>query len=838
MTSPFRAVVAGLFSPASTLIGRLRYAQKFTLVGLVLIVPLAVVANAYIGLQQDRVRDTQRELVGLDYLMPILNYTGDVIVARHVALTSEHDDMLDIESATEKIDALDAKYGAMFNVSSEWARARALVLTAFRSKKQTKAYRFNSYNTALDQLRSLAAHIGDNSRLIRDPDIDSYYLADVLQLRIMALADSATRSADRVELCNTDRTDCDFQVFTELGIYHGSVSTNRTVITQAIQTVLANTSDSTVRETVGAQYRKFDKLTGALGDRLAMAEQTRSTLEYPSFVSDDLRIAAGVFATTIANGIHALLATRIGKLDSRVRQVELLAGFGTGIAVYLFVGFYRSVSAPIRNIVATLRSVAAGDLTKRVRVTTHDELHFVATVLNETLAKTEAATERLAVQATRDALTALPNRTVAIDRLDHALARSQRNGTLVAAIFIDLDHFKPINDSLGHDAGDDVLRVVAERLATTTRASDTVARLAGDEFVVISEDLVDETEANRIAERIVDQLSEPITIVTESGEREVTIGASVGIAFGSGETGLTSGNLLRDSDVAMYRAKQRGRGRVEVFDDSLRADVQRRLETQSDLRQAIDTEQLRVFYQPIVRTSDGALLGFEALIRWQHPTRGLLPPGCFIDIAEDSGLIVPIGAQVLTEACRQTQQWRTTRTGCDRLHIAVNVSAAQFDHPGFVPTVANVLDVTGIDPDALVLEITETSILADVKAAANTLDAIRSLGVHLSVDDFGTGYTSLTYLRQFPVETLKIDKSFVDGLGANREDEAIVTMLINLANSLNLTVVAEGVETCAQHAKLRELGADSCQGYYFGKPAAPDVAWNSITETLTLLPTG
>jgi diguanylate cyclase (GGDEF)-like protein len=438
----------------------------------------------------------------------------------------------------------------------------------------------------------------------------------------------------------------------------------------------------------------------------------------------------------------------------------------------------------------------------------------------------------LAIQATRDSLTKLPNRAVAIDRLDHALARCRRSGSLMAAIFIDLDRFKMINDSLGHDAGDEVLRTVATRLRATTRDADTVARLAGDEFVLISEDLTDTEEAVKVAERIVETLSQPIVLTSTEGCRDVTIGASVGIALTTGDHELASGDLLRDADVAMYRAKQRGRGRVEIFDDSLRAAIEGRLETQHGLRRAIDAGQLRVHYQPIVALDHPRVLGFEALVRWQHPTKGLLAPADFIEIAEDSGLIVPVGAHVLAEACRQAAVWRRDRADCEELHVAVNVSAAQFNHPTFVATVGAVLRETGLDPDALWLEITETSILADVKAAAGTLDAIRALGAHLAVDDFGTGYTSLTYLRQFPVEVLKVDRSFVSGLGRDREDQAIVEMIINLGHTLDLQIVAEGVETNVQLDELRRLRCTAAQGYHFGRPAPAETAWDSVEKVL------
>jgi EAL domain-containing protein (putative c-di-GMP-specific phosphodiesterase class I) len=337
--------------------------------------------------------------------------------------------------------------------------------------------------------------------------------------------------------------------------------------------------------------------------------------------------------------------------------------------------------------------------------------------------------------------------------------------------------------------------------------------------MVICEGLARPAAATGIAEMVVTELSRPIMTGAGTGAREVNVGASVGIALADGLTDLTPADLVRDADVAMYQAKQRGRGRVEVFDDALRIAVERRLQTQDDLRHAIDGGQIRTFFQPIVDGTTAVVLGFEALARWQHPIRGLLGPSEFIEVAEESGLIVPLGAEILTQACAQAVHWRDDHPG---LHVAVNVASAQLAHRSLVPTIAVVLADTGMDPDALWLEITETTIMADTEAAAETLRAIRTLGVHLAIDDFGTGYSSLTYLRRFPVETLKIDRSFVAGIGRDREDEAIVDMILGLARALDLRVVAEGVETAEQLHQLRQLGCGLMQGFYFGRPMPAD----------------
>jgi len=550
---------------------------------------------------------------------------------------------------------------------------------------------------------------------------------------------------------------------------------------------------------------------------LTTAVETRQVTAVPVDAADAVRTAAAAFAGVVAPALDGLLRARIERFTGRADRVELVAGLAALLGGYLFVGFYLGVVPPIRRIVAGLRAVADGDLTREVSVDTGDELSFVVRTLNDTVARTKVATDRLALAATHDPLTGLPNRVLVLDRLEQALVRTRRSGGRVAVFFIDLDQFKMINDSCGHEAGDQVLRAVADRLTGLARTRETVARLAGDEFVMISEDFDTVDAAVRLAERAVAALSRPITIELAAGPRPVGVGASVGVAIADGTGALCPDDLLRDADVAMYRAKQRGRGRVELFDDALRIAVERRMRTQGDLRRAIDEDELVVHYQPIVSAGTRTVLGFEALVRWQHPERGLLAPAEFIDVAEESGLIVPLGAAVLAKACAQVARWRAEAPDAGP-HLAVNVSAAQFAHRSFVPTVASVLARTGLDPDALWLEITETSIMADASAAVQTLHQVRALGVHLAIDDFGTGYSSLTYLRRFPVEALKVDRSFTDGLGRDREDEAIVAMILSLARTLDLTVVAEGVETEVQLDLLRELGCPVVQGYLLGRP--------------------
>ena len=416
-------------------------------------------------------------------------------------------------------------------------------------------------------------------------------------------------------------------------------------------------------------------------------------------------------------------------------------------------------------------------------------------------------------QAHHDSLTGLPNRALVLDRLDHALARLQRDHREAAVLFVDLDRFKVVNDTLGHSIGDEVLIRIGERLKAAVRPGDTVGRLAGDEFVVVCED-VGPDEVLQIAKRVAQAIEGPLSLYG----RDTVITASIGIA--NVASAARAEDVLRDADVAMYRAKERGRARIEVFDTAIRERLLERLETEHALRRGLAAGDLRLHYQPIVGTADGRLQSVEALVRWQHPVRGLVPPDEFIPLAEETGLVIPIGRWVLVEACAQLGRWQAANRHLGDLQVGVNLSARQFTDPDLVSIVADALGRAGIAPGTLSLEITESVLMEEVEATAETLRALKDLGVCLSIDDFGTGYSSLSYLKRFPVDVLKIDRSFVDGLGVDRDDEAIVHAVVDLAHALGLEVVGEGVETVAQFRELQRLGCDAVQGYLLGRPRA------------------
>ena len=433
--------------------------------------------------------------------------------------------------------------------------------------------------------------------------------------------------------------------------------------------------------------------------------------------------------------------------------------------------------------------------------------------------------EQLTHQAFHDPLTGLPNRTLFLDRLDLALEHAGRREGKVAVLFMDLDDFKVINNSLGHEVGDQVLLAVAERLENSMLTEETVARFGGDEFTVMLEDIASASDAARVAERIEEALRAPF--VLRGRERFVT--TSVGIAF-SGQSEERPSDLLRNADLAMYQAKAKGKNRHAVFEPGMDDRALERLELESDLRRALERDELRVHYQPKVSLESVEIVAMEALVRWEHPERGLLSPARFVPVAEEIDLIVSIGRWVLKEACRQARRWQDRLQGRPPLKVCVNLSAKQFQHYALSEEVEAALRETGLDPASLDLEITESVVMKDAPATLATLRELKGLGVNLAIDDFGTGYSSLSYLRRFPVDFLKVDRSIIEGLSKDPKNEAILSAVVTLAHALDEQVVAEGVETARQLARLREIGCDFAQGYYFAKPLPSEAAGALLAE--------
>jgi diguanylate cyclase (GGDEF)-like protein/PAS domain S-box-containing protein len=425
------------------------------------------------------------------------------------------------------------------------------------------------------------------------------------------------------------------------------------------------------------------------------------------------------------------------------------------------------------------------------------------------------AEHALAHQAVHDSVTGLANRALLLDRVTQSLLRLERLPGRIAVLFIDLDYFKTINDTLGHDAGDKVLVEVARRLQNVSRRTDTVARFGGDEFVILCDKLRIDEDVRVVSERVVRALAAPMTVEG----REVFISGSIGIVVNDDPYALAD-DLIRDADSAMYQAKERGRGRFQFFDPALRDRAMARHALEGDLRQALERSEFQLYYQPLFSLIDKNLVGVEALIRWQHPELGLLDPDDFIPLADERGLITSIGAWVLDEACRQLALW--TADGGERLTMAVNVSPRELSQPDFVAIVEEVLRKHGVEPSLLCLEMTETALLAGPVEVEHVFTALSALGVRLALDDFGTGYSALTHLRHFSVDMLKIDRSFVERLGAGDRDRKIVGAVAAMAHALGMTIVGEGIESPSQLTDLQRLGCDEGQGFLLARPQSAE----------------
>jgi len=507
--------------------------------------------------------------------------------------------------------------------------------------------------------------------------------------------------------------------------------------------------------------------------------------------------------------------------DLRGLSLTLLASADDSSAMALptrelLAGTYPSATTEMRLRHRDGRAIWVSVTISRVESTRRDDPRIVC-MANDITPRKELEAQ-LTHQAFHDALTNLANRALFRDRVERALANRDRRPGEVAVLFVDLDNFKTVNDSLGHGEGDRLLVAVAGRLLNATRGSDTVARVGGDEFAILLEGVADENEAAIVAERVTAALNAPFLL----DERALSVRASIGIAVG--RSVATADDLLRNADLAMYRAKTRGKGLYETFHPEMHAEVVDQLELEIELCEAVEREEFVLVYQPIVELDSERAIGFEALLRWRHPRRGVLPPAKFIALAERTGVIVRIGRWVLGEACRQGAKWNEARTLESPLSMTVNLSGLQLEHDDLVADVRNALEMSGLEPECLVLEITESAIIRRGDVTARKMQELRELGVRLAIDDFGTGYSSLAYLQRFPIDILKIDKTFIDGLGRGGRDAALARTIIALGEMMSLHTVAEGIERPSQRSQLRALGCGLGQGFLFAKPLSVEDA--------------
>jgi diguanylate cyclase (GGDEF)-like protein/PAS domain S-box-containing protein len=598
--------------------------------------------------------------------------------------------------------------------------------------------------------------------------------------RIYAVARDVTEAKAREEALRVN--DERYRLLAELGL--------RALEQLDLQSVLDHAASMLV-ETLGADFCHLLELTPSRESFLM-----RAGAGWPDGVVGRVHVpySSEFFAGFTFSSLGQVVVPDFAQ-EPRFRPAPLLAEHGVAAGASVIVGGKRSPFGVL------------GVFTTEPRQFGSEEANFVqavANILGDAIER-HRSEERVRHQALHDPLTGLPNRALLVERLSHLHDRS-------ALLFVDVDHFKLVNDGLGHELGDRLLVNIAERLRGAVGRGDTVARIGGDEFVVLLHDVGTEEAALDGVSRVMAVFDEPFVLGPHL--RHVT--ACVGVALSQNAT--DGDTLLRNADAAMYAAKDNGRARSELYDETMRTLSLERLEIEHDLREALGTDALYNVYQPIVASRTGEIVAFEALVRWNHPTRGMVSPGEFIPVAERTGMIVELGHAVLMAACEQTVRWREAGLIGRQVRMHVNLSARQVTDPRFVDSLASILASTGLDPRALSLEITESVLIDDADGVLDTLRRLKAIGVHLVLDDFGTGYSSLAYVKRFPIDVLKIDRAFVDGLSEDKNDAAIVTAIISMGSALDVEVVAEGVETERQASQLRELGCELAQGFLFAKP--------------------
>jgi diguanylate cyclase (GGDEF)-like protein len=573
------------------------------------------------------------------------------------------------------------------------------------------------------------------------------------------------------------------------------------------------------------------RLTDTSVERPDLLDQLHMPIGTPSDV-DQLNASLAplhvrVAGLSLSPSVMVVALVPIDDLDwsSQERTAVVIGGTLALMLVLMLIAIVqaRAIARPLENLVEVADALVRGEY-RRVAPSHNHEVNALGQAVSALASQLERKLAQLTHQATHDPLSRLPNRKLFLQCLDEALV--QGDGTGVAVLFLDLDNFKIVNDSLGHAAGDRLIVAVTERLGECLNDDEpdlgaTIARLGGDEFTILLPRAADDLTARRVAERLARSLAEPFQI----GRHELVVSASIGLARSSAML-RGAEDLLRAADVAMYRAKSSGRGNCVVYESAMGQRAAERLDNETELRHAIDSGALRVYYQPIVDLATGRVRELEALVRWHHPERGLISPAEFIPLAEETGLIVPLGRWVLDEACRQLRGWQLSGWFDDALILNVNVSARQLQQRDLAASVRQILEAHDLDPRRLTLEITESCLMQE--SDAGQLRQLAALGVHLAIDDFGTGYSSLSYLSRLPIDTLKIDRSFVARLGQEPESTAVVQTIIALAHALGLSVTAEGIETSAQAAHLQTLGCTRGQGFLYARPApAADLALSS-----------
>lgn len=838
-----------LLRPALLIMNRLKFPQKFLLVSLLFALPLSLTTFCFVHDINEQIDFAAKERQGVLYIRALSSLVEHLQLLRGTTYNQEAGNqeagaLFFVEEAhrvagliplnIQAANAADKSLGKTLTAQALWQTWKA-DWTRFQQEAPglTRRQHFERCTLLIAQIIALVSHVGDTSNLILDPDLDSYYLMEITVNRLLSVAES-------LGVMRGQSADTYFSEEKRLFLL-GQATKEWEAIRRGLNVVYG--ANSSLKNSIEPQTQRLQRAFQDIVDltEQASANSPLSQADTRQRVHLSAAYAAAIRATFDEHALtfrllDSLLVRRIQGFEIKRNRILIVTCVTVTMALYFLSGFYLSIRRMVSCLATTTHRMLRGESTELVTLENRDEMAQVAASFNQVCrALQQTATElqsnndnleqivsertrQMEHQAYHDALTGLPNRLCFLNRLEAALRQARRTPSSLAVLFLDLDNFKTINDSLGHEAGDQMLCAIAERLTECMRSDDTVARLGGDEFTILLPNLKNVEEAVCLAERIVKALHKPIQLATNDlSKNEIFASGSIGIAF-TAQADREADSLLRDADTAMYHAKSSGKAGYAVFESTMSDKVVERMQLETALRFALERDEFVVYYQPLVNLETGRLSGAEALIRWNHPQRGLIQPTKFLSIAEDTGLIVPIGYWVLEEACHQTKFWQEQYPSAPEFTINVNVSGRQLMRQDVVERVRTVLENTGLNPALLKLEITESVMMEDIGYTVAQLHGLKALGVKLAMDDFGTGYSSMANLNLFPLDTVKIDRSFVQRLGDQEQASSIVATIVTLARALNLDVTAEGIETTDHISCLQSIGCQTGQGYYFARP--------------------
>ncbi|CAH1218532.1 hypothetical protein PAECIP111893_04439 [Paenibacillus plantiphilus] len=831
--------------PAVGLMNRLNYLQKFALIGILCFLPVGFAVQLLISDINREIAFARKEMQGIRYtdqvrqlLEKLQRHRGEVNAYLHgdrsfigpIAQTER-----DIENITLSVDQVDEELGGELQIGDRWIgikeQWRAVLKENYpgnapdnySQRSMMSRISFKKHSDMITDLLYLIGHVRDTSGLKLDPGKDTYYIMDSISSKLPAISEQM----GQVRGIGTGGAAVKFIAAED--------KTRLIVLSGMIRTHLNELG----MELPGKQWenKQLERLNPRITSFLSTTNSFLEVLEREVVHNEQITITSNELFRIGTDAIEELfrlydlespllytgLEKRIAELQQRKLWFIGLSVLSIAMVLYIFVAFYYSVIRVVIALKRTALRIIGGDITARVALDTKDELYHVGTAFNkmveafdQTMEESRRQTERIEYMAFYDALTDLPNRVLFQQKLLTVLEKAERERLKAAVMFIDLDHFKHINDTLGHDAGDQLLRIIASRIKGSIDSNAVVSRMGGDEFLLLVPSLEDPQHAGRAAEKIIEALCASMEI---SGH-QIVVSASIGISIFP-DDGKESAELIKRADTALYYAKSHGRNKYQFFNPSMNEGTLERLQFMYDLRRALDENELSLYYQPRMETASKRIVGLEALVRWISPEPGagrIRMPQEFISLAEETGLIIPLGEWVLRAACNQYKEWE--RQGMPPLRISVNISVVQFGRDEFVSLIRRILEETAMPPDMLELELTESMVMKSDEEVILKLRQLKELGVFLSIDDFGTGYSSFTYLKHFPIDALKIDRSFIQDVPHGVRDTAITKTIIALGRRLGLKVVAEGVETKEQLAFLSSRKCDEVQGYLISKPLA------------------